>query len=169
MFEAHPDQNQGRDRHHWGHLQHHRVRIERAFHRPALAEGDGEPHLGNQGGSEPLHGHGQGGQRRCHQRGEIFGQRLGDSAGRGQHIGGNVARRDDPFPQAQQRKAQKQRQQNVEDAGHAASNSALATRAWRAANSGLARKPGPRWAGGGTTSALMRPGRGVITKTRSER
>ena len=39
-LEAHPDQDQGRDRHHRRHLQDHRIGIKRALDQPALAEQD---------------------------------------------------------------------------------------------------------------------------------
>ena len=38
VLEAHPDQDQGRDRHHRRHLQDHRIGIKRALDQPALAE-----------------------------------------------------------------------------------------------------------------------------------
>ena len=56
VLEAHPDQDQRRDRHHRRHLQDHGIGIERALEQPALAEQDGQRRRPRPGGDESLPG-----------------------------------------------------------------------------------------------------------------
>ncbi len=168
MVEADPDQDQGRDGDHRRHLQDDGIGIERALQQPALGEADGGDDTQHRRGGKSLQCHRQSGRQRLDQRCEILAQRMGDGGGRGQHIMRHLPVMDGPFPRAQNQRGQRKWKQNVRCVLHAATapfSAALMVR-WASMVAGASR---PSRIPGRAMSAVMRPGRGVITSTRRER
>ena len=162
VVEADPDQDQRRDRHHRRHLQDHGIGIKRALDQPALAEQRWPVrHAGDQRGDESLPGSRSGWRAATAiSEAKLSAKRLGDGAGRGQHIGRHLPVPPRSIPRSPASRCRSsERKQNVEERVscrlHA---SAAETRALRfgevAATDGRAARRGK------AMSPAMRPGRG---------